>query len=729
MNDLDLLAVNTIRILSAEAVQKANSGHPGMPMGAAGMAYVLWTRFLKHNPRNPHWPDRDRFVLSAGHGSMLLYSLLHLTGYDLPMDEIRAFRQWDSRTPGHPEQGHTPGVEVTTGPLGQGFAHGVGLAMAERFLGEHFNRPDHTLVDHYTYAIVSDGDLMEGISHEAASLAGHLRLGKLIYLFDDNGITIEGETSLATSEDVHRRFDAYGWQVLSAQGEDLDGIADALERARTTLDRPSLIAVRTHIGHGSPNKQDTADAHGAPLGDEELQRTKKALGWQAAEPFHVPPAVRDHLGAAIERGAETERRWRERLERYGESHPKARAEWDRWQEGRLPDDWDSPLWEVEGSSKPLATRAASGQAINALAPTLGNLIGGSADLAPSNNTRIKDRPAFDAAGAVGPNIHFGVREHAMAAAINGMALHGGLRPYGGTFLVFSDYMRPSLRLAAMMQAPSIFVFTHDSIGLGEDGPTHQPVEHLASLRAIPGLTVIRPADELETREAWWAAIRSRGPVALVLSRQKLTPLNREQMPRQIDEGSTAAGATAREANRAGTGATTGSTAAGATAGNANRAGAAIRSPAQEGGVPVARGAYVLAEAGSDPTPKDAGASTAPRLILIGTGSEVSICMQAREALQKRGIPTRVVSMPSWELFEQQPESYRKGVLPAGIPRLAVEAASPFGWERYTLRRDAVLGLERFGASAPAPVLFEKLGFTPATVVQRAVGLLETASVG
>ncbi len=676
MKDLDACCVNTIRILSAEAVQRANSGHPGMPLGAATPAYVLWTYFLKHNPRNPHWPDRDRFILSAGHGSMLLYSLLHLTGYDLPLEELRNFRQWGSRTPGHPEYAHTPGVEMTTGPLGQGFAHGVGMAMAERYLAERFNRPGHTIVDHHTYAIVSDGDLMEGLSHEAASLAGHLRLGKLIYIFDDNRITIEGSTALAVSDDVRRRFEAYGWEVFEVDGNDIPALSDALTLARANPSRPSLIAARTHIAHGSPHKQDSAASHGSPLGDDELRLTKEALGWTARETFHVPSDVREHMRVAAERGAATEREWLARLEAYGEAYPQERALWDRWQSGRLPEGWEKALLDADPGTAPVATRVASGKAINALAPVLGNLIGGSADLGPSNNTEIKGQGAFEPGAAAGPNLHFGIREHAMAAAVNGMALHGGLRPYAATFLVFSDYLRPSLRLAALMQVPSIYIFTHDSIGVGEDGPTHQPVEHLAALRAIPGLTVMRPADARETYEAWWAALRNAGPVALILSRQNLPQLDRSllRLPAALTDS------------------------------------AARPSPA-------ALGAYVLAEAGGPELP------ARPDLILIASGSEVQLCMAARQLLEKRGIRTRMVSMPSWELFERQPDAYRRFVLPPGSLRLAIEAASPFGWERYAGRTDAVLGLDRFGASAPAGILFERMGFTVAEIERRALALL------
>ncbi len=670
MSLLDTLCINTIRMLSADAVQAARSGHPGMPMGAASMAYVLWTRFLKHNPANPRWTDRDRFVLSAGHGSMLLYSLLHLTGYDLPIGELRSFRQWGAKTAGHPEYGLVPGVEVTTGPLGQGLAHAVGMAMAERFLAARFNRPGHEVVGHHTYVLVGDGDLMEGLSHEAASLAGHLRLGKLICLFDDNRITIEGPTALATSDDPRRRFEAYGWQVLEVDGNDLGAVSVAIEGAKAQEETPTLIAARTHIGHGSPNKQDKASSHGAPLGDEELRLTKEALGWPPEPTFHVPEEVSRHMREAMERGEAWEREWQARLTAYTRSFPAESALFTRWQAGELPAGWEVSLLATNDGGEASATRSVSGRAIQVLADQLGNLVGGSADLGPSNNTAIKDAGAFVPGRVEGPNVHFGVREHAMAAAVNGMALHGGLRPYGGTFLVFSDYMRPSLRLAAMMGTPSIFVFTHDSIGVGEDGPTHQPIEHIAALRAIPGLTVIRPADARETLEAWQVAIARGKPTALVLTRQKLPALSRVRMP--------AEGA-------------------------------------------VAQGAYVLTETSA--SGDDRAADGHPRLVLIGTGSEVQVCLQAQKRLEGKGIATRVVSMPSWELFEEQPASYQRSVLPPGSVRLAVEAASPFGWERYTGRSDAIVGMERFGASAPADVLFEKFGFTAENVTARAMDLL------
>jgi len=675
MNASDRICINTIRMLSADAVQQARSGHPGMPMGAAAMAYVLWTRFLRHDPADPHWPDRDRFLLSAGHGSMLLYSLLHLTGYDLSLDELRRFRQWGSCTPGHPEHGLTAGVEVTTGPLGQGFANAVGMAMAERFLATHFNRPGHMLVDHSTYVLASDGDMMEGISHEAASLAGHLRLGKLICLYDDNGITIEGPTALSMSEDVRARFAAYGWHVQAVDGDDLAALEAALEAARQAEDRPSLIAARTHIGHGSPNRQDKAKAHGEPLGEEELKLTKEALGWPADARFHVPDEARTVFGRAAERGAKLRREWHERRAAHAAAFPEDGREWERWLSGGLPQGWQEALLSADCGTGPLPTRAASGIAINAIAARLGNLVGGSADLGPSNNTVIKGAGEFTPAGVTGPNIHFGVREHAMAAAVNGMALHGGLRPYCGTFLVFSDYQRPALRLAAMTHARGIFLFTHDSIGLGEDGPTHQPVEHLAALRAIPGWTVIRPADARETLEAWAVALGRPGPCALVLTRQNVPPLAR------------------------------------------GRARLAQGRAFPAGEMPLARGAYVISESMAAPPP-------APALILIASGSEVAICLEAQALLEGRGAATRVVSMPSWELFEEQDDEYREFVLPRQVgARLAVEAGLPLGWERYTGPRGSVLGIARFGASAPAPVLFQRFGFTAAEVASRAGRLL------
>jgi len=665
ISDLDTLCVNTIRMLSADGVEKAHSGHPGMPMGAAPMAYVLWTRFLRHNPRNPRWPDRDRFVLSAGHGSMLLYSLLHLTGYGLSLDDLKAFRQWKSRTPGHPEYGLTPGVEITTGPLGQGFAGGVGMAVAERFLAARFNRPGHAIVDHFTYGIVSDGDLMEGISHEAASLAGHLGLGKLIYLYDDNHISIEGPTDIAFTEARDLRFEAYGWHVERvADGNDLDAIEAAIVRAREETGRPSLIAVRTHIGFGSPNKADTSSAHGEPLGQEELRLTKENLDWPAEPSFLVPDPVRDLFRCAVEKGVEGENLWKEAFRSYAGAFPKLASTWDECMNGILPEGWDRDIPFFDADPKGMATRVASGKVLNAIARQVFNLIGGSADLAPSNKTEISGEADFQADAHAGRNLRFGVREHGMGAILNGMALHGGVIPYGGTFLIFSDYMRPAIRLAALMGLNVIYVFTHDSIGVGEDGPTHQPVEQLAALRAIPGLTVIRPCDGNETAEAWKAALQSTGPVALALTRQDLPMLDRSLY-----------------------------------------AGAAH----------LARGAYVLRDAPGG----------VPDLILIGTGSELHIALQAAERLDEKRIKVRVVSMPSWELFANQDNAYCHQVLPPEIKaRIAIEAGVTQGWHRYVGDSGKVIGLNRFGASAPGAVLYEKFGFTAEHVVETALGLLQ-----
>jgi transketolase len=661
--ELDQLCINTLRTLAMDGVQKANSGHPGMPMGAAAMAYVLWTRFLRHNPANPAWPDRDRFVLSAGHGSMLLYGLLHLTGYDLPLEELQSFRQWGSRTPGHPEYGLAPGVETTTGPLGQGFTNGVGMAIAEAYLAAHFNRPGHKIVDHYIYAIVSDGDLMEGVASEAASLAGHLRLGKLIYLYDDNRISIEGSTDLTFTEDRGQRFEAYGWHVQHVDGYDLEGIAAAI-RAAQADPRPSLILARTHIGYGSPHKQDTAEAHGAPLGEEEVRLTKENLGWPTEPSFLIPDQALAHFHQALEKGRVWEAEWQARFDAYAAEYPDLADEWRMVMSGELPAGWDAGLPTFRPEDGPMATRVASGKVLNAIAPHLPTLIGGSADLAPSCNTYLKGYGDFSADNRSGRNFHFGVREHAMAGILSGMALHGGIIPYGGTFLVFSDYMRPSIRLAAMMEIPVIYVFTHDSIGLGEDGPTHQPIEQLAALRAIPHLTVIRPADASETVVAWRVALeRCEGPVALLFTRQSLPVLDR-----------------------------------------------AILAPADG----LARGAYVLAEA----------AGGQPDVILIATGSEVHPTLAARERLAEQGVRTRVVNMPSWELFERQPQFYRDAVLPPEVTaRLAIEAGVPQGWHRYVGDGGDVIGIERFGASAPYKVLWEKYGFTAENIAARALEML------
>jgi transketolase len=661
---LDQLCINTIRFLSIDGVQKANSGHPGMPMGAAAMAYTLWTRFLKHNPSNPHWPDRDRFVLSAGHGSMLLYSLLYLTGYPLTLDDLKQFRQWESKTPGHPERHAAIGIETTTGPLGQGFSTGVGMAIAQKSLAAYFNRPGHTLVDYTIYAIVSDGDLMEGVSSETASLAGHLGLDNLIYLYDNNHISIEGSTELAFTEDVGRRFTAYGWYVQNvADGNDVEAIDRALRAAQAEKERPSLVIVSTHIGFGSPNKQDTAEVHGAPLGEEEVKLTKQKLGWPLEPTFHVPVEALAHCREAIDRGERAEGEWQMRLRAYREAFPELAADWDRFVKGELPPNWKEKLPVFSSAAKPLATRQASGQVLNAVAPVLPLLIGGSADLAPSNNTNLKGYRDFRRGDYGARNLHFGVREHGMGAIVNGMAL-SGLLPYGATFLVFSDYMRPALRLAAMMEAHSIFIFTHDSVFLGEDGPTHQPIEHLAALRAIPNLLVIRPCDANETTVAWQVALEHKGgPVALLLTRQGLPIIDRAKYG------------------------------------------------AAEG---LARGAYVLAEVGDK----------SPELILIATGSEVILALEAYEKLAAEGIAVRVVSMPSWELFEKQPQAYKDAILPPAVTaRLAVEAALPLGWERYVGPKGAMIGMTRYGASAPYQVLAEKFGFTAANVIERARALL------
>jgi transketolase len=657
--DLEQRSVNTIRALAMDAVQKANSGHPGMPMGMADAAYVLWTRYLKHNPADPGWANRDRFVLSAGHGSMLLYSLLHLTGYDLPLEELQQFRQWGSETPGHPEYGDTPGVETTTGPLGQGFANGVGLALAERMMAAEFNRPDFEIVDHHTYAIVSDGDLMEGISHEAASLAGHLGLGKLIYLYDDNQITIDGSTDLAFSEDVARRFEGYGWHVQAVDGHDRAAVDAAIEAARAEGARPSLIICRTHIGYGSPQKQDSSSAHGSPLGEEEVRRTKEALGWPPDAHFYVPDDVRAHYRTALAQGGEAQRAWQALFARYRDAYPELAAEWERRLAARLPHDWEEALPDFAPGQGPVATRVAGGKVLSALARAIPELAGGSADLYPSTKNYLDFSPAVARGAYGGRNLHFGVREHAMGGILNGLVLHGGLRPYGATFLVFADYMRPSIRLAALMGLPVIYIFTHDSIFVGEDGPTHEPVEQIASLRVVPGLLTLRPADARETVGAWQVIVEYRdGPVALFLTRQKL-PILAETDPSA-----------------------------------------------------VARGAYVVADAPE------------PDLILLATGSEVSLVLEARALLAEEGIGARVVSMPSWELFEAQPQAYRDEVLPPGITaRLAVEAGVPLGWDRYVGPRGDVISQDRFGASAPYQVLAEKFGFTAENVATHARALL------
>jgi transketolase, bacterial and yeast len=648
--DLDQLSIDTIRTLSIDGVQKANSGHPGAPMGAAPMAYVLWTRFLRHAPTHPDWPDRDRFVLSAGHASMLLYSLLHLTGYGVSLDDLEAFRQWGSITPGHPEYGLTPGVEATTGPLGQGFANAVGMAIAERRLAAEFNRPGHTIVDHRTYVIASDGDLQEGIASEAGSLAGHLQLGQLIVLYDDNHIQLDGPTAMAWSEDVPKRFQAYGWHTHHVEdGNDLGAIEAAIAAARAD-DRPSLIAVHTHIGYGSPNKHDSHRAHGAPLGPEEVRLTKETYGWDPDRSFYVPDEARDHFRAAVAVGDAQVEDWAAALALYAASYPEAASEFRRRIARKLPDGWDTDLRIFETGIE-VATRNASQDAIQALAQRVPELFGGAADLSESNLTDVDGEPNFSAEEA-GRNLRFGVREHAMGGIANGIAYHGGFIPYCATFLTFSDYMRGSVRLAALSGIHVVYVWTHDSVGLGEDGPTHQPVEHYAALRAIPNLWFVRPGDANETTAAWALAIeRSDGPVALALTRQKLPTL--PGTDRLAREG-------------------------------------------------VARGGYILREA--------SGGS--PQLIMIGTGSELQLAFAAAQALEGEGIPTRVVSLPCWERFDAQDQAYRDTVLPPSIrKRVSVEIGIALGWERWVGDEGAIIGLDHFGASAPAGTIFEKFGFT------------------
>src|SRR5690242_12511911 len=634
---IDQLCINTIRALTLDAVQKAESGHPGLPLGAAPMAYVLWTRFLRHNPHNPKWENRDRFLLSAGHGSMLIYSLLHLTGYDLPLDELKNFRQWGSKTPGHPEYGLTPGVEITTGPLGQGFANGVGMAMGAAHLGAKFNQEGFPVIDHYVYAIVSDGDLMEGVASEAASLAGHLKLGKLIYLYDDNHVTIEGFTSLAFSEDVPKRFEAYGWHTRTVtDGNNLDDIDAAIREAQSVTDRPSLISVKTVIGFGMPT-QGTRKAHSDAPGEDAVKETKRHLGWPEDKQFYVPPEALAHFRKAIDHGRDFETQWQSQVEKYQQQFPEDSALLESMLSGELPENWEQHL-PAFADAKPMATRVASGDVINALAPLMPMLIGGSADLGVSNNTDIKDSKSFEADSYDGRIFHFGVREHAMGATLTGISLNGGLIPFGGTFMTFSDYMRPAIRLAALSEVQVIYVFTHDSIGLGEDGPTHEPIEHLAALRAIPHLFVIRPADAHEVREAWRIAIlRRNAPTALALTRQKLDLIDRTKFAKA--DG-------------------------------------------------LRKGAYVLAEAMTSE-----GNTTTPRIILVATGSEVPLAMEAREKLQAEGTPARVVSMPCWELFDEQPEDYRDTVFPPAITaRLAIEAGVPQGWERNVGTKGDVIGL-------------------------------------
>ena len=660
---IDDLCINTIRTLSMDAVQKANSGHPGAPMGLAPAGYALWTRVLKHNPTNPDWPDRDRFVLSGGHASMLLYSLLHLTGYDLSLEEIKSFRQWGSKTPGHPEYGHAPGVETTTGPLGQGFANAVGMAMAERHLAACFNQPNHTIVDHYTYIMCGDGDLMEGVASEAASLAGHLGLAKLICLYDDNGISIEGSTGIAFTENVAKRFDAYGWQVIKVKdGSDPDAVEAALQNAKAETAKPSIIMLKTHIAHGSPNKQDTADAHGAPLGEEEIRLTKAALGWKEKAPFAIPKRALNSFRKCIAKGEKAEAAWMKAYQQYNKQFPELADAWLNGLTRFVPKGWEAALPQFKTEDGPMATRAASGKVLNAAAAVFPSLMGGSADLAPSNKTYIEGSPEFQKKNYAGRNIRFGVREFAMGAILSGMFLHGGVRPYGGTFLVFADYMRPAIRVASLMRLPVIYVFTHDSVAVGEDGPTHQPVEHLASLRAIPNLTVIRPADATETAQAWRKAIAIQDrPVALVLSRQKLPILDAKQTACGVDQG-----------------------------------------------------AYILSDC-----------KGRPQILLIATGAEVHITLKAQAMLAEKGVAARVINMPSWEIFEAQSPGVKNRILPPTVKRrIAVEAGIPMGWERYVGPDGTVIGIERFGASAPGATVLEKYGFTADTIVSTALKMLK-----
>ncbi|HEY89717.1 MAG TPA: transketolase [Thermoflexia bacterium] len=662
----DQLSTNALRVLAMDGVQKAHSGHPGMPMGTAEIAYVLWSRHLKHNPHNPRWINRDRFILSAGHGSILLYSLLYLTGYPLSLDDLKQFRQWGSKTPGHPEYAPELGIETTTGPLGQGFVTGVGMAVAQAHLAARFNRPGYAIFDNYVYAIVSDGELMEGVSHEAASFAGCQALERLIYFYDDNDISIEGSTDITFTEDVPARFRAYHWHVQEVDGHDIEALDAAVKAAQAAKGQPHLIICHTHLAYGSPNKHDTPGAHGSPLGQEEIRLTKEALGWPSQEPFFVPEEVLVHYRTAITRGAQAEASWRDLLTHYEREYPIEGAELKRLWAQELPADWESALPVFQKREGPLSTRAASGRVLNALSPIIPELLGGSADLAPSNNTTLHDLPFFQPESREGRNFHFGVREHAMGGILNGMALYGGLKVYGGTFLVFSDYMRPAVRLAALMGVPVTYVWTHDSIFLGEDGPTHQPVEQLLSLRAIPNLTVIRPADANEAAAAWRVALtRTTGPVALLLSRQKLPIL--EATKKKVSEG-------------------------------------------------VACGAYILSE------------SAFPRIdiILIATGSEVSVALEVQRILAAEKIGARVVSMPSWKLFDAQSIFYRLNVLPPDVKRrLAIEAGVTLGWERYTGEQGTVVGLDTFGASAPYQRLKEEFGFAAERIAARARDLMKS----
>jgi transketolase len=665
MNNLDKLCINAIRVLAMDAVQKADSGHPGTPMALAPLAYVLFTRHLRYNPKNPDWINRDRFVLSAGHASMLLYSVLYLTGYDLSLDDIKQFRQWESKTPGHPEYGYTPSVETTTGPLGQGIANSVGMAIAEAQLAALFNRPDHSVIDHNTYFIASDGDIMEGISHEVSSYAGHLRLGKLIGFYDDNHITIEGDTELTFDDDTAKRFEAYHWHVQRIEdANDLDAIDRAIVAAKEVRDRPSLIVIRSHIGFGSPNKHDTAEAHGSPLGADEIKLTKENLGYPSQEPFYVAPEALDHWRTMTPRGAQLEREWQQKYDAYKAAHRADAAELERRLRGDLLEGWEDLIPTFTADNGSVASRAASGTVLNAIAPRVPELVGGSADLASSTNTIVKGAPSLKSDDYSGRNFHFGIREHGMGAIMNGMSVHGGFIPYGATFLIFSDYMRPAIRLAAIMNRHVIYVYTHDSIGLGEDGPTHQPIEQLSTLRAIPDFTLIRPADASETAEAWRTALKHKGPVALVLTRQKLGFIDRSKY-------ASAAG--------------------------------------------VANGAYVLSDSPGG----------APQVVLMSSGSEVALILEAQQNLEADGIRTRVVSMPSHEIFAAQTEEYRASVLPPGIKRVSIEASHPMSWQRWVGSDGAALGLHRFGASAPYKQLYEHLGLTVDKVVETAKQLAQS----
>jgi len=664
ITSLDELCVNTIRTLSMDAVQAAESGHPGMPMGMADAAYVLWTKFLKHDPSNPDWYNRDRFILSAGHGSMLLYSLLHLTGYNLSLQELKDFRQLDSLTPGHPEYGLTPGVETTTGPLGQGFATGVGMAMAERHMAAKFNEEKYPITDHYTYGIVSDGDLMEGISQEAASLAGHLKLGKMIYLYDDNEISIDGSTDLAFTENVSERFEAAGWEVIQIDGHDRNAVEKAIIEAQTETEKPSLIQCRTHIGFGSPNKQDSASSHGAPLGEEEVRKTKENLGWDPEAKFHIPDEVLEHFRTAQEQGSQAFEEWNTLFSEYKKSYADQANDFEAAVSRELPDNFEEVLPVFEEDESGLATRASSGKVIQSLAANIPHLLGGSADLTGSNKTWMDDEGIFSSSDYAGKNIHFGVREHAMGAALNGMALHTGVIPFGGTFLIFSDYCRPAIRIAALSHIPSIFVFTHDSVGLGEDGPTHQPVEHLASLRAMPNAYMFRPADANEVAWSWKAALNhTDGPSLLALTRQSLPTFERTE-----------------------------------------------KNAAKN----TLKGGYILADSNKDQ----------PDVILMGSGSEVQYAMEAKTKLADQDIDARVVSMPCWELFRQQDESYKEQVLPKAVTaRVSIEAAATFGWQEWVGSEGTAIGIDHFGASAPYEEVYDKFGLTSDRVVEEAAKLV------